>query len=399
MPRQARLDAPGLLQHVMARGIERRKLFRDDNDRNSFLERLANILEETQTQCYAWALIPNHFHILLRTGPTPLSKTMCRLMTGYAVTFNKRHKRSGYLFQNRYKSVVCEEDPYRLELIRYIHLNPLRAKLVQDLKELDKYPWTGHSAILGLRKNPLVPEIRDPKSGVRNQRTPNQPRKPNSIKGTTPSAEGGFSFSFSSGKGKKKKDPSNPVDPVQKRSLAEKTIEDVLLHFGETKKVARRRYRQFVKNGIEQGKRPELQGGGLVRSAGGETAGLLGRKAEEREKGDARILGSGDFVSNILKDANDSMDEKALRRVSLDDLISRVCSSFELTLDELVSKRRKREISRARAVLCYLAVDEMDYSGEELARILEISGRGVSDCRDRGKIIVDNPEIIREYLS
>ena len=62
-------------------------------------------------------------------------------------------------------------------------------------------------------------------------------------------------------------------------------------------------------------------------------------------------------------------------------------------------KRRKREISRARAVLCYLAVDEMDYSGEELARILEISGRGVSDCRDRGKIIIDNPEIIREYLS
>ena len=359
MPRQARLDAPGLLQHVMARGIERRKLFRDDNDRNSFLERLANILEETQTQCYAWALIPNHFHILLRTGPTPLSKTMCRLMTGYAVTFNKRHKRSGYLFQNRYKSVVCEEDPYRLELIRYIHLNPLRAKLVQDLKELDKYPWTGHSAILGLRKNPLVPEIRDPKSGVRNQRTPNQPRKPNSIKGTTPSAEGGFSFSFSSGKGKKKKDPSNPVDPVQKRSLAEKTIEDVLLHFGETKKVARRRYRQYVKNGLEQGKRPELQGGGLVRSAGGETAGLLGRKAEEREKGDARILGSGDFVSNILKDANDSMDDKVQQRVSLDDLISRVCSNFELTLDELVSKRRKREISRARAMLCYLAVDEM----------------------------------------
>jgi len=140
-------------------------------------------------------------------------------------------------------------------------------------------------------------------------------------------------------------------------------------------------------------------------------SGLLGRKAEERpacsalrsiagrEKGDARILGSGDFVSNILKDANDSMDDKVQQRVSLDDLISRVCSSFALTFDELVSKRRKREISRARAVLCYLAVDEMDYSGEELARILAISGRGVSDCRDRGKIIIDTPEIIREYLS
>ena len=125
----------------------------------------------------------------------------------------------------------------------------------------------------------------------------------------------------------------------------------------------------------------------------------IGRKAEEREKGDARILGSGDFVSKIINDVNESVDAKALRRVSLDDLVSRVCSSYEVTLDELVSKRRKREISRARAVLCYLAVDELDYSGEDLARILAISGRGVSDCRDRGQKIIDNPEIIREYLS
>ena len=187
MPRQARLDAPGLLQHVMARGIERGKLFRDDKDCKSFLDRLADILEETQTQCYAWALIPNHFHLLLRTGPTPLSKVMRRLMTGYAVTFNKRHKRAGHLFQNRYKSVVCEDDPYLLELIRYIHLNPLRADLVNDLKELDKYPWTGHSAILSRRKNPLLHT--DPAKG-----------------GSC--AEGGFSFSLSSRKGKKKEDPS-----------------------------------------------------------------------------------------------------------------------------------------------------------------------------------------------
>jgi len=392
MPRQARLDAPGLLQHVMARGIERRKLFRDDNDRNSFLERLANILEETQTQCYAWALIPNHFHILLRTGPTPLSKTMCRLMTGYAVTFNKRHKRSGYLFQNRYKSVVCEEDPYRLELIRYIHLNPLRAKLVQDLKELDKYPWTGHSAILGLRKNPLVPEIRDPKSGVRNQRTPNQPRKPNSIKGTTPSAEGGFSFSFSSGKGKKKKDPSNPVDPVQKRSLAEKTIEDVLLHFGETKKVARRRYRQYVKNGLEQGKRPELQGGGLVRSAGGETAGLLGRKAEEREKGDARILGSGDFVNDTLAQSETLLEKKYLPKRPIEELIEVVAGKLGLKPELICSGNRQRQYSEARSVLAWLAVEEVGHPAAEVARFLGISRVGVLLSLEKAKNICQKYE-------
>ncbi|MCK8602287.1 transposase, partial [Desulfoferrobacter suflitae] len=133
MPRQPRLDAPGLLQHVMARGIERKQIFKDGADRRDFLERLATILEETQTQCYAWALIPNHFHLLLRTGATPLSKVMRRLMTGYAVSFNKRHRRAGHLFQNRYKSIVCEEDPYLLELLRYIHLNPLRARLVGSL--------------------------------------------------------------------------------------------------------------------------------------------------------------------------------------------------------------------------------------------------------------------------
>ena len=213
------------------------------------------------------------------------------------------------------------------------------------------------------------------------------------------------------------------------KSLAEKTIEDVLLHFGKTAKVARRRYREFVKKGIAQGRRPEFQGGGLVRSAGGDKAGMLGRKKEEREKGDARILGSGGFVSSIIKDTNDSMNDKAMRRVSLDDLVSRVCSKYEVTLDELVSKRRKREISRARAVLCYLAVDELPapcsawpveglpcvmrrhfikarlfhrgkatslggYSGDDVARRLRISGRGVSDCRDRGKKILDKPEII-----
>ena len=158
MPRQARIDAPGALHHIIARGIERRKIFLDDDDRENFLERLGSLVAGSGTQCLAWALIPNHFHLLLRTELAPLSKVMRRLMTGYAVTFNRRHKRSGHLFQNRYKSIVCEEDPYLLELIRYIHLNPLRASLVKDLKELDKYPWSGHSVILGRRKNPLIPE-------------------------------------------------------------------------------------------------------------------------------------------------------------------------------------------------------------------------------------------------
>ena len=108
MPRKARIDAPGALHHIICRGIERRRIFDDDADRDNFLERLGAILEETSTPCYGWALIPNHFHLLLRTGKVPISTVMRRLLTGYAVSFNRRHRRYGHLFQNRFKSILCQ---------------------------------------------------------------------------------------------------------------------------------------------------------------------------------------------------------------------------------------------------------------------------------------------------
>lgn len=153
MPRKARIDAPGALHRIICRGIERKRIFRNDADRDSFLERLGNILLDTSTSCFAWALIPNHFHLLLRMGSAPIATVMSRLLTGYAVTFNHRYRRHGQLFQNRYKSILCEEDTYLLELVRYIHLNPLRAKLVADVDALDKYPYCGHSILIGTRKN------------------------------------------------------------------------------------------------------------------------------------------------------------------------------------------------------------------------------------------------------
>jgi putative transposase len=100
---------------------------------------------ETEMVIYAWALITNHAHILLRSsGLAGLSKFMRRLLTGYAITYNRRHKRHGHLLQNRYKSIVCDEDSYFLELVRYIHLNPLRAKQVKDMSKLDRYRWSGY---------------------------------------------------------------------------------------------------------------------------------------------------------------------------------------------------------------------------------------------------------------
>jgi len=152
MPRQARLDAPGVLHHIMIRGIERRKIFINNGDREDFLERLSKLLPQTETACYAWVFIPNHAHFLFRTGVAPLASVMRRLLTGYAVSFNRRHKRRGQLFQNRYKSIVCQEDAYLKELVRYIHLNPVRAGIVPGIKELNRYPYCGHSVLMG--KNP-----------------------------------------------------------------------------------------------------------------------------------------------------------------------------------------------------------------------------------------------------
>jgi REP element-mobilizing transposase RayT len=128
MPRKARIDAPGALHHIIFRGIEQRLIFRDDRDRDQLIDRLSEILAETDTPCYAWALMPNHVHFLLKTGLTPIATIMRRLLTGYAGYFNRRHRRHGHLFQNRYKSILCQEESYFRELVRYIHLNPLRAK-------------------------------------------------------------------------------------------------------------------------------------------------------------------------------------------------------------------------------------------------------------------------------
>jgi REP element-mobilizing transposase RayT len=137
----------------MVRGIERREIFRDSKDKDGFVERLGDIIKATGTSCYAWALLSNHVHLLLRTGRRPIATVMRRLLTGHAVTFNRRHNRHGQLFQNRYKSVLCQEDPYLLELVRYIHLNPLRAKLVKNYASLRKYEYCGHGFILGKKGN------------------------------------------------------------------------------------------------------------------------------------------------------------------------------------------------------------------------------------------------------
>jgi putative transposase len=326
MPRKSRIDAPGALHHIIVRGIERRKLFTDDTDRNNFLDRIGGILTETHTSCYAWALIPNHFHLLLRTGKVPIATVMRRLLTGHAGYFNKRHRRSGHLIQNRYKSILCQEDTYLLELVRYIHLNPLRAGLIKEFDRLIKYPYSGHSTLMG----------------------------------------------------KVKRDWQD--------------IEWVLRLFDERQRVARRRYEEFVEKGISMGKRKDLTGGGLIRSMGGWAAVKSMRKAKMFEKSDERILGDGDFVTQVLSAANEQMERKNILKskgYNLKMIADRVSTVMELEASEIWKTGKSRRRVAARSLMCFWAVKELGISMTELSRRLDLSLTGVSLSVDRGEKIAE----------
>ena len=314
MPRQPRLDAPGTLHHVMGRGIEGIEIFRNKIDREDFLSRLAELCESGYLRVYAWALMGNHFHLLVRTGHLSLSNNMRKLLTGYVINFNRRHKRYGHLFQNRYKSIVCEDEPYLLELTRYIHLNPVRAGITRDLTALSKYPWTGHSAILG--------------------------------------------------KVKRRWQDSDAV----------------LAYFGRKKKEAVLGYEAFVKDGISEGRRSDLTGGGLIRSMGGWAQVLSLRRKGIKAVADDRILGSSEFVETLLSEADDR-ERKTLRlSASIGDLpsLARKIAQVEgITESALRSGSRQRRVSRIRRLFCQLAVRKMGYPGAEVARFLGVTTSAV----------------------
>ncbi len=322
MPRTARLDAPGIFHHVMIRGIERRNIFRNKKDREDFLERLEKLIPETGTACYGWAFLSNHAHFLFRTGETPLSTLMRRLLTGYVVGFNRRHKRHGQLFQNRFKSIVCQEDAYLKELVRYIHLNPMRAGLVPDLEKLDKYPYCGHSALMG---------------------------------------------------------------SVERKW---QQTDFVLTTFGNNDQLAQEAYRRFMEEGISQGHREELTGGGLVRSLGGWSA---VKEGQSHTMSDERILGDDDFVDSILSLAGETLDRQyELKSLGYDlhQVAERVAEIFKIETDEIFSPGRKAYKVKAKSLVCYWAARELGMSLSELASVFKMSVPGIGYAVERGEKLV-----------
>ena len=314
MPRGPRLDAPGTLHHVMVRGIEGMNIVNDDNDRGFFVKRLGQLAQATGTKIHAWALMSNHAHLLVVSGPSGLATFMRRLLTGYASYYNRCHKRHGHLFQNRYKSIVCEEEPYFLKLVAYIHLNPLRAGLVKSLSELEQYSWCGHAVVM----NRIRHDWQD--------------------------------------------------------------SDIVLAQFGDRESFARKGYCEFVAAESGLGRQAELTGGGLIRSMGGWSEVKSVRRRGEKQFSDIRILGSGDFVKDILHGAEESRKEQ-LPALSIEseakERLMRACEETGIPLNMLQAGSRNRGCSalRKRVVREFVKDLGMPYAG--VARLLGISASAV----------------------
>ncbi|NTU54115.1 MAG: hypothetical protein HGA97_10540 [Chlorobiaceae bacterium] len=315
MPRGPRLDTPGTLHHVMIRGIEKGMIFRDDIDRTEFLDRLGRLAGSLGTGIYAFVLMSNHVNLLLKSGSDGLPAFMRRLLSGYAQYFNRRHKRVGHLFQNRYKSIICDEKANFEKLVAYIHLNPLRAGLVPTFQQMALYPWSGHAALMN--------EV--------------------------------------------------ACDWMER--------DYVLRFFGKTEGLAKQAYRSFAEQEIGIDQEKELSGGGMVRSQGGWSKVLSMRKSGERVSGDDRILGSDDFVREILRDAQDRKDVQlpAIERYEIfNQEVMNICADAGVTEALLSSGSRMGYLPLMRKELARKAVIEHGVSIAEAARLLGVTTSAIS---------------------
>jgi len=325
MPRQARLDAPGVLRHIIIRGIERRKIFINNRDREDFLERLSKLLPRTETVCYAWGFIPNHAHFLFRTGLAPLATVMRRVLTGYAVSFNRRHKRRGQLFQNRYKSIVCQEDAYLKELVRYIHLNPVRAGIVPGIKELNKYPYCGHSALVGKKERPW--------------------QDVTYVLGC---------FDRTAGQAKK-----------------------AYLRFME-KGIAQGRRKDLTGGGLIRSV------GGWAEVKQLKRQGHQHVMSDERILGDSAFV---ENLLSQTDEQYERRYELKRQGYDADWLTKRVAEIYDMDPREVLSRGKQQQKVRARSLFCFWAVRELGISLRELAKRLELSPPAVGYSVERGEAI------------
>jgi REP element-mobilizing transposase RayT len=261
------------LYHVISRGNRRQGVFLDEKDLQRFLTYLSDCKNRFPFRLYAYALMKNHLHLLIEVEEIPLSRIIQSLLFGYARYFNRRYGEVGHLFQGRYKAILCDKDAYLLELVRYIHLNPVRAKIVRGPED---YVWTGHLSYLGKGGKGLIDE--------------------------------GF----------------------------------VLDQLSGNRSLGRRRYRQFVWEGISSG-----------------------HEEKYYQVKDQRYLGEESFVDRIETERQER--ESWVYDVSLEAISQEVSRATGITEDKLYAATRGREGARGRGLVAYLARKISGYMVKEIA--------------------------------
>ncbi len=293
MARKPRIHFPGALYHVITRGNRKQVIFLDEKDFKQFLTYLLNCKNRFSFRLYAYALMQNHLHLLIEVGEVPLSRTMQTLLFAYASYFNRRYGEVGHLFQGRYKAILCDKDAYLKELVRYIHLNPVRAGLV---KRPEDYEWGSHLSYLGKGGKGLIDE--------------------------------GF----------------------------------VLEQFGGSGSLGRKRYREFVWEGMRGGHEEKYY----------------------RVK-DQRYLGEDGFIDRIEREKERLRDW--IYDIPLEAISDEVSGATGIGEGKLYSVTRDREGALGRGIVAYLARGVSDYTvreiGEHFRRSPVAIGEAIKKVEDR----------------
>ncbi len=284
MARKPRIHFAGAFYHVIARGNQKQSIFLDSVDFQTYLSYLAEYKSRFSFHLYAYALMKNHVHLLWETEEVPLSKIMQILQFRYTRYFNRKYRKVGHLFQGRYRAILCDKESYLLELVRYIHLNPVRGGVVE---RPEKYPWTGHLSYLGRDEKGLV------------------------------------------------------------------DVGMVLSQFGRSKSLARRRYRDFVREGLKERHQEKYY----------------------RVK-DQRYLGEDEFVEKI--EGRKKSSEGEYREIPLEVICREVMDKIGIPEDRLYSLSRDRLGAYGRGLVAYLAREVAGVKVKEIGRYFKRESMTIS---------------------
>jgi len=323
MARKKRVEFPGAFYHVLARGNNKQLIFKDEQDYKVYIIRLKRYHNRYKFTLYAYTLMPNHIHLLIETGLTPLSKIMQGIQESYTYYFHKKYKSVGHLFQGRYKAILCQRDTYLLELVRYIHLNPVRAALVRNS---DDYPWSSHPVY----------------SGYLNQ------------------------------------------------SFVER--EFIFKMLSENESEAERIYRQFIRDGVEKGRRDDFYN--VI---------------------DQLYLGSPEFVESINQRIKSKIKNKThkveknikvpqiqdlliTKKKSLPEILKIVSRITKVSPQSILGDNKERYVSDARSLFIFIAVREGGISNNSLANFLEKSPSDITYLIRKIDDKIDNDRVISNQL-